>query len=402
MAKSHFCKAHDAHSGLLEVPIIRYDNNIKGQRRVNRYLHKVTLYLTFFVLVVLFSSVFFFMHNDKHDKLLSFGDRVVRDFRKSLDDEMANLLSFSLALSEDGELKNALMQENEEKGYRILSEITQRFKKYTHLKSLRIQVITPDFFIFARSWDEGYEGMPIWWFRDDLNVLNKKKEPKVGVEAGRLLTFKATIPIRSGQRLLGYLEVITLLDEFVSKLRKKGIELFVMMDDKYLDKAELMQEMPRLDGYVIANQNYNQQFLDILETIDPRLLQSKKYSYKNGVLWLTEPMYNGEGRHLGYYVIAVPKDMIELYRLKDPAFSLFTQFSDEDIEKVVYEWDSPAESYRTIKDKSLIEILPKLHQEDKNSLEQKAKRILQTYSKEELIDIILSSKHKEQKKGEIQ
>jgi len=224
----------------------------------------------------------------------------------------------------------------------------------------------------------------------------------VGVEAGRLLTFKATIPIRSGQGLLGYLEVITLLDEFVSKLRKKGIELFVMMDDKYLDKAELMQQMPRLDGYVIANQNYNQQFLDILETIDPELLQSEKYSYKNGVLWLTEPMYNGEGRQLGYYVIAVPKDMIELYRLKDPAFSLFTQFSDEDIEKVVYEWDSPAESYRTMKDKALLEILPKLHQEDKNALEQKAKKILQTYSKEELIDIILSSKHKEQKKGEIQ
>jgi hypothetical protein len=368
---------------------------------VNRYFHQVALYITFALLVVLFSSVFFFVQNDKQDKLFSLGDRIIRDFRKNLGDEMANLLSFSLALSEDGELKNSLLKEDEETGYSILSGITQRFKKYTHLKSLRIQVITPDFFIFARSWDEGYEGMPIWWFRDDLDVLNKKREPKVGVETGRLLTFKATVPIYTGMRLLGYLEVITLLDEFADKLRKKGIELFVLMDEKYLNKAELMRDFPRFKNFVLANQNYNRPEWEHLTALPWKRMLEKKYLYNKKRLFLVEPMYNGEEKRIGYYVLVINEEIMKRFEQKQTDIFSLAQFSDEDIGNVVNAWESPTESYRTLDDKVLIELLPKLHREDKSDLERKARFILRTYSKEELIDIILSAKHKEQKTGVI-
>ena len=366
---------------------------------MNRYFYKITLYITFALLVVLFSSVFFFVQNDRQDKLLSLGDRIVHEFRKSLDDEMANLLSFSLALSEDGELKNALLQEDEEKGYSILSGITQRFKKYTHLKSLRIQVITPDFFIFARSWDEGYEGMPIWWFRDDLDVLNKKREPKVGVETGRLLTFKATVPIQTGTKLLGYLEVITLLDEFTDKLRKKGIELFVLMDEKYLNKAELMRDFPRFQNYVLANQNYNQPVWEHLKMLTWNRLLEKGYLYSRQRFFLVEPMYNGEEKRIGYYILAINREIMKRFEQKQTDIFSLAQFSDEDIGNVVNAWEAPTGSYRTLDDKVLIGLLPKLHTEDKSDLEHKARSLLRTYSKEELIDIVLSAKHKEQKTG---
>jgi len=354
---------------------------------------------TFLVLFVLSISLFFWVKYANEGRLLSLSDRIIKNFRESLDYEMVNLLSFSMALSEDGELKNALLEDDEAKGYEILSSITQRFKKYTHLKSLRIQIITPDFFIFARSWDEGFEGMPLWWFRDDLDVLNKKREPKVGVETGRLLTFKATIPIRSGTRLLGYLEVITLLDEFAQKLHQKGIELFVMMDEKYLKKAELMQDFPRVGAYVVSNRNYNQALLNHLGKLDWKQLLSENYLYDKQTLFLSEPMYNGEGKQIGYYIFAIAEDAMKRYEKAKSGFSLLSQFSNEDIEKVVETWRNPAESYRNLEDKELVELLPKLHKEDKKELELKAKSILRTYSKEELIDIILTSEHKEKKVG---
>jgi len=373
----------------------------KTKYSLETYYNKVSLYAIFSILIVLFTSVVFFVQNDKKDRLMNIGDHVMKNFRSGLDYEMVDLLSFSMALSEDGDLKNALRADDESKGHQILNHISQRFKKYTHLKSLRIQVFTPDFYIFSRSWDEGFEGMPIWWFRNDLEKLKHQSKPKVGMETGRLLTFKATIPIRSGDTLLGYLEVIKLIDEFALKLRKKGIELFALMDDKYLKQASLMRDFPQVHGYVISNQNYNQQYLDKIEMLDWENLVSNSYMYEDNTLYLYDPMMNGEGKNIGLYLLAIPDDALAKYEKEEQQISFFTQFSDDDIEKVVEAWDNPYGSFRSSYDKDLVALLPKLRQEDKDKLEMEAKNILQTYSKDELIDIILSNKHKEKKVGEI-
>jgi hypothetical protein len=131
------------------------------KKNSKNYFNTLSFYAVFIILILLLTSVFFFVQNDKKERLTSLSDHIVKNFRAGLDYEMVDLLSFSLALSEDGELKNALASDDESKGYKILSHISERFKKYTHLKSLRIQVLTPDFYIFARSWNEGFEGIII-------------------------------------------------------------------------------------------------------------------------------------------------------------------------------------------------------------------------------------------------
>ncbi len=366
-----------------------------------KLFNKISLWITFFVLIILFASIFFFLKQSKEDRLESLGDHIVSNFRAGLAYEMADLLSFSLALSEDGELKNTLISDNEVKGYSILSNITQRFKKYTHLKSLRVQVLTPDFFIFARSWNQGFEGMPIWWFRDDLRIFKDNKQPKVGMETGRLLTFKATIPIRSGDTLLGYLEVIKFIDEFASKLRKKGIELFALMDERHLEQAELMRDFPLIHNYVIANQNYNEQVKGKIEKIDWKTLLVKSYLHYKKVLYLLEPMYNGEGNKIGVYLLTVSDSALKKYEKENQSISFFTQFSDEDIENVVASWAHPFGSFRSGYDKELIRLLPKLKKEDKIEFEFEVKEIFGEYSKDELINIILSNEHNEKKTGVI-
>lgn len=367
-----------------------------------KYISKIALYVTFIVLIILFISVFFFVKQSREDRLISLGDTIVSKFRTGLDYEMVDLLSLSLALSEDGELKNALTAEDEAKGYLILSKIPERFNKYTHIKTLRIQVLTPDFFIFARSWDEGYEGMPIWWFRDDLDSLNKNIRPKVGMETGRLLTLKATIPIRSGDKVLGYLEVIKFIDEFALKLRKKGIEIFALMDEKYLEQAELMRDFPIFNGYVVSNQNYNQQYMDKIEMLDWESLLLKNYWYEDNIFYLYEPMINGKGKQIGIYLLCIPEDALKKYEQEKQSVSFFTRFSDEDIENVVDAWKNPHDSFRNEYDKNIVGLLPKLNQEDKFEFEVEAKRVLEKYDKDELIDIIIENKHNEKKSGIIQ
>ena len=367
-----------------------------------KQFNKTFIWITFSVLVILFASVIFFFEKSEKDRLATLSDHVTSNFEAGLAYEMSDLLSFSLALAEDGGLKNALSSDDEAQGYEILTRITQRFKKYTHLKSLRIQVLTLDFFIFARSWDEGYEGMPIWWFRDDLRKLKTNKKPKVGMEVGRLLTFKATIPIYSGKKLLGYIEVIKFVDEFAQKLNKKGIDLFVLMDEKYLKQAELMKNFPFLHEYVIANHTFNHTLKQQIELLDWAELEEKHYLYVKKRLYVLQPMYNGEGEQIGVYLFTLSKKALDEYEKSNHRRSFFTQFSDEDVKQVVANWKHPYGSFKSGYDKELVALLPKLKKEDKMALETEAKEILREYSKEELIDIILQNKYNEKKIGVVE
>jgi len=344
----------------------------------------------------------FFLKESQKDKLQTLSRLVLDDFQKDLVYENADLLTFSLALSEDGALKNALISNDEERAYEILSAITKRFKEYTHIQTLRLQVFDNDFFIFAQSWGNASVGMPIWWFRDDLEKLKQNKHPKVGMETGRRLTFKATIPIQSGKEYIGYLEVIQFVDEFAKKLRQKGIELFALMDVKHLEQASLMKEFPFLDNYVISNKNFNKKLEVKAKNIDWSTLKEQGYLYDDKILYLLEPMYNGDREEIGKYLLVLPSHTVTHYSRKYQDISIFTRLRDKDIYKVVKLWENPSGSYRNIKDKNLIEWFGKLHDEDKTMLIEEAKRTLGDYTKDELIDIILEQKYKEKKVGEIE
>ena len=367
-----------------------------------KHISKLYLIIIFVVLLALSLSILFFLKGSQNDKLQELSRHIIDDFQKGLAYENADLLSFSLALSEDGALKNALTSDNEQHAYEILSGIAKRFKEYTHIKTLRLQVFDNDFFIFAQSWGNSSVGMPMWWFRNDLKRLKYDKRPKVGMETGRRLTFKATIPIRNGKEYIGYLEVIKFVDEFSEKLHQQGIELFALMNTKYLESASLMKEFPFLDKYVIANKNFNQKLKLKAGFIEWEVLERIGYYYKEDILYILEPMYNGARQEIGKYLMILPPESVIHYKKEHQNISTFTRLSDEDIYKVVKLWENPSGSYRNAEDKSLIEWLPKLHQEDKLSLEKEAKIMLQRYSKNELMDIIIESEHKNKKIGVIE
>ena len=365
-------------------------------------ISKIYFVISFIVLLLLLVFILFFNHESNKDKLQELRRYAVSDFEKVLAYENANLLSFSLALSEDGALKEALQEENQQAGYELLYSISERFKKNTHIKKLRLQLLNNDFEIFAQNWKQDSVGMPLSWFRSDLQKLKFNKKPKVGIETGRRLTFKATIPIQNGQKYIGYLEVIKFIDDFASKLHQQNIELIALMDPKYVIKDSLMKEFPRLKGYVIANENYNSKIKKRAASFDWKELESLGYYQYGEMLFLLKPMYNGEYTQIGQYLIVLPKKKFREYKKSYQDISFITRFSDEDIYNFVKRWEHPSGSYRTLKERELLELLPKLYAKDKVVLTQAAKGILKKYSKQELIDIILKNNHKVNKVGMIE
>jgi len=364
-------------------------------------ISKLYIATIFIILLILSISIIFFARESQKDKFLDLRHNIIQDFRKFLLYENENLLSFSLALSENGALKNAIINDNSQKAYEILSQISKRFKKYTTIKTLRIQIFDNDFFIFAQSWGNSSIGMPIWWFRTDLEKFKYNKRPKVGIETGRMLTFKATVPIKNGKKYVGYLEVIKFMDEFTQTLRQKGIELFVLMDSKYSKQASLMKEYPFLDRYIIANKNFNTILKTKAQSINWKELEKIGYIYKDNILYILEPMYNAEKEIIGKYLIVLPKQTLAEYQKLYQDISFFTRLGDDDVYEVLKVWENPTGSYKNISDKNLMELLPRLNSKDRKEMSKKARDILNRYNKQELIDIILDSSYQTPKRGEI-
>jgi hypothetical protein len=365
-------------------------------------ISKIYFAISFIVLFVLLGSILFFKEKSKSDDLQEVRKFVVEDFEEVLAFEKANLLTFALALAEDGVLKKTLLEDDTDAGYALLDNIADRFTKNTHLKKLRLQILDIDFQIFAQNWKQNSTGLPISWFRKDLNKFKYNKKPKVGLETGRRLTFKATIPIMSGDKTIGYLEVIKFIDGFSEKLRQKGMEVFALMDEKYiLKKNSLMDKFPRFKGYVIANENYNSKLLIKANALPwDELLDVSYYKHEDS-LFILKTMLNGESKVIGQYLIVLPSNTLEKYQKSRQNISLLTRFSDEDIHNFVKRWENPSGAYNNVHDRDLIELLPKLFEKDKVHLKELVRKRLEDYNKEELINIILEKAKKEQKKGEV-
>lgn len=364
-------------------------------------IFKFYFIISFIILVFLLGSVWFFTQQSDKDKLQELRRFTVANFEQEFNRQRDNLLTFSLALSEDDSLKESLLKENQQEAYELLYRISNKFVESTGIEKLRLQLITNDLKIFAQNWKSDDEGKELKGFRKDLVELKKKQKAKVGIETGRRLTFKATIPMQFDGENIGYLEVIQFIDEFVEKLAKQGIELIALMDKEYIINDSLMKNFPHLKNYVIANENYDIRLKEKAQSFSWKELESLGHYEHDGRLFMLKKMLNSEKIVIGKYLMILRKNMFIAYKNSYQDTSIITRFSDKDIDNYIKHLDKSSGSYRSIKDRELLEIYPKLYTQDKVFLKESAKGILGEYSKDELIDVILENSHKEEKRGVI-
>ena len=359
--------------------------------------------ISFIILLLLLGSIWYFSQQSDRDKLQELRRFTVANFEQEFNRQKDDLLKFSLALSENNSLKETLLSEDQQEAYQLLYDISNKFKKDTGIKKLRLQLITNKLEIFAQNWKSDNEGKNLEDFRTDLVTLRNTQKAKVGIETGRRLTFKATIPIMSQGKYIGYLEVIQFIDELAGKLSKQGIELFVLMDKKYINKNSLMKDFPHLKDYVIANENYDNRLKEKAQSFSWKALERLSYYEHNERLYMLKDMFNGEGTSIGKYLMVLRKEMFLSYKNAYQNTSMITRFSDKDIYNNVKPSEKSSGSYRNFTDREVIELFPNLYQSDEHKvfIKESAKGILQTYSKDELIDIILKNNYKEEKRGVI-
>ncbi len=361
---------------------------------------KLLIWLLFLILIASGVLLYIFSLNIEKNRQEEIADTIKSYFDRQINKQKSQALMLAILLAQNEALKNALLDIDEERGHQILYNALQTLKKYTPLQGVRAQVIAKDLTIFARSWDKEFSGMPLEEFRKDLYNF-KITKPKVSIEAGRLLTIKATVPIKNRYKIVGYMESIVLFEPLTKILRKRGVELFVLMDSKYLDVATLMRENPTIGSYVVSNRNYNKPLLHYLKR--KKDLLNKSISSDSNYLFITKPMFNAQGEKLGLYLMVVAKEEIRRLASFSKPLLLFLDIDDDELSDIMMIWEHPQSSFRSLYDKSVLEFLSKSEDSElKREFEAEARQILQNYSKEELIDIILNKYRRKPKRGVIQ
>jgi hypothetical protein len=366
-------------------------------------LFKIYFIISFIILLLLLSSIWFFNKESERDKLQELRRFTVANFEQEFNRQQSDLLKFAVALSEKSSFKETLLSENQYEAYQVLYDMANKYAKEIGVKKLRLQLITNKLEIFAQNWKDD-KAKELRGFRKDLIALTKHKKSKVGIETGRRLTFKATIPIESDGQYIGYLEVIQFIDEFVEKLSKQNIELFVLMDKKHINKDSLMKNFSHLKNYVIANENYDRRLKRKAESFSWDELERLGYYEHDGRLFMLKDMLNGEKRVIGKYLMILRKNTFIAYKNAYQDTSMVTRFSDKDIDNSIRDSENFSGSYRNFSDREVIELFPNLYKRDeyKEFIKESAKATLQTYSKDELIDIILKNNHRQAKRGVIE
>jgi hypothetical protein len=300
-------------------------------------------------------------------------------------------LQRAIMLSKNKGLIDALENDDEDLGYKIIADITHTIQQNTGAK-IRAQIITKELNIFARSWDDIYAGMPIGDYRTDLKYFDTHTTPRTSLEVGRRLGIKATVPIYKDKKFLGYMESISFFKSITDFFSSIGVDLYVLLDIKYTDTAVLMMQNFALDKYIIANRNYNYSHLQTLKKINFKELKLKGVVYKDNKYIFYENMHDGNGKIIGGFAFVLPERYLNYFRNPEDDISFLINITRSSLYDVVKEKQYKDSVYNQYSATSLVFLQDVIDKEDRQVFLDEAYDKFDKYSKDELIQMMLNRK----------
>lgn len=374
---------------------------------INRLLdsigNKKAIAVVFLAVVVFLGVVFWYLKQEVTTQTLErLSDQLSLTLNNQLDKERATALRFALILGQNTALGEALENDDEDRGFKVLSETMEPIKVHTN-SLIRAQVITSDYVIFTRSWDRSYAGMPLNYFRPDLLYFQNHHKPRSEIEVGRKLGVKATVPVYYKQNMIGFVEVLSFFEPAQEYFKHLGIDFYILMDKSFYNIAVFMQENPIVaNEYIVANPKYTQSDLKLLNGIDFKEFKHSRILFKQGKYLFYQPMKNGEGKTIGAFVFALTAKQISNYaHSNENDISFLIHLSRDQLYDMMAKESFGNTVFQSVYDKELLYMKDVVPPEDRELYLQEARERFNAYSKEELIGIMLDYKVAKEVKGEI-
>ncbi len=353
-------------------------------------LKKLSLFFALIATVIMVILIYY-KKEVTQNKVKNIKDQLSVTLDSQLKRHKMDDLRMALMLSKNKALIDALENDDEDLGYEILNDIVTTLEKNTG-KRIRAQVITGELDIFARSWDNVYAGMPLGDYRSDLKYFKTHKNPRSSIEIGRRLGVKATVPVYKDGTFIGFVEVISFFKSLTDFFRSIGVDLYVLLDVKYIDTAVLMTENLSLHNYVLANRNYNFAHIQTLKKTDFKKLRLNGITFKDGKYIFYENMTDGEGKVIGAYVLVLPKKYLDYFRDPEDDISFLINITRSDLYEVVKEEHYKQRLYDSYSADTMVYLQDVIDKEDRQIFLDEAYEKFDKYTKDELIQMMLNRK----------
>ncbi len=341
-----------------------------------------------FILILIVIAMFHYKDKIREQKINHIMDQVSIALKSKLKSDKMDDLKMALFLSKNKALVDALENDDEDLGYKLLSEITSTIKKETDIL-VRAQIITKEFNIFARSWDDIYAGMPLGEYRKDLKYFETSKAPRTSIEIGRRLGIKATVPIYKDSEFLGFVEVISFFKSTTDFFRSIGVDIYVLLDIKYIDTAVLMIENLVIDKYIVSNRNYNYDHLQTLKKVEFEKLKLEGYAYKDSKYIIYETMYDGDYKAIGGFVFVLDEKYLDYFRNPEDDISFLINVTRGGLYDVVKREKYNSNVYDKYSANSMVYLQDVVDTQDRQIFLDEAYEKFDEYSKDELIQMML-------------
>ena len=353
-------------------------------------IKKLSIGFTVFALAMLLGKLYY-SNEVKEQKINKVMDQINLTLDSQLKLDEMDDLKVALLLSKNMGIVNALENDDEDLGYKILSDITASIEELTGIP-IRAQIITKELNVFARSWDDIYVGMPLGDYRIDLEYFKTHKTPRVSIEIGRRLGIKATVPIYKNDVLLGFAEVISFFKPTTDFFSSLGVDLYVLLDVKHTDTAVLMVNNVSINDYVISNLNYNYNHIQTLRDINFKELKISKVARLDGKYVFYKTMYDGASTPIGAFVFVLPQKYFDYFRNSEDDISYLINVTRSGLYDVVKREKYKDNEYDAYKASAMEYLKDGIRSEDRQPFLEKSYKKLDKYSKDELIQMMLDTK----------
>ncbi len=226
---------------------------------------------------------------------------LIKKFIHQTDQKIANeiqlkkttTLALAIATAQDKRLQEYLQKKRQNLS---LLDLSYMLRRYTRFKNIHFTLLDPQSnIVYATKSCQKLLHLPAPYQGDIIRDCYG-------------LHFAALVPLK-GDRVVGYLEVLSQFNSIVKDLKGFGIDAAVVLNKKL--SADTKELSLSIDGYKIVNQNSTQMFLKLLYNfpLEQLLTSSKPFSIAGKILY-RYPLYDHQGEIIGWVVYAKNRDLI--------------------------------------------------------------------------------------------
>ncbi len=355
-------------------------------------------YLAFILIVLVILTAYFYIKNEQE-----FEERVhsvlINLLSKQVANEKEKAFNFALALSQNETLQKAIKYNNAKKSYLILKNYMKTIETFSG-SQLRIQVVSKDYTIFARSWDNTDAGVNVKANRPDLQEVKRTLTPHLSFVAARRLVLIASIPIVIDGEFIAFLEVIQRFGELENYFAHYDVGLVVLLDNKYEKQAVLLDKSPRVANIIVANRGANVNHIKLLRSINLQTLRNHGFVKNDHHIFFYKSILNADDENIGSFVLILSEERLKLFSGFETELDTFFTYARKDIYNSV-KTKKKLSPYNKLTNKELLSLKNCAYNEDRKYIEEKLSRELQSYTKDELISLLLETNPNNISRGKI-